>query len=347
MGILRKKSASTKNYAYVFARVSAMKSKIMPKETYPKLMNMEVDQILRFIGESEYKQDVDELSQHYAGPSLVEHALNQNLARTYRKLIDISYGEPQYLIAHYLRVWDVWNIKTILRGKQFGSTDEEILKYVISGGELRFHRIKELVALGKDEFIESFKGTIYYNALTQDSLSDIENELDKAYYIDLVATKAISNPKSKSHKHLSEYVRTEIDIKNIKTLLRLKLSDIDAKKISNLMIPGGERLGAKELNRLAAEPFYECITALKDYPYWNAISELVSEDMTSLTDVEIALEKYRLTIAKRTSQAYPLSIVPVIGYIISKRIEVDNIRMIARGKVVGLGDDVIRSRLVM
>ena len=324
-----------------------MKSKIMPKETYPKLMNMEVDQILRFIGESEYKQDVDELSQHYAGPSLVEHALNQNLARTYRKLIDISYGEPQYLIAHYLRVWDVWNIKTILRGKQFGSTDEEILKYVISGGELRFHRIKELVALGKDEFIESFKGTIYYNALTQDSLSDIENELDKAYYIDLVATKAISNPKSKSHKHLSEYVRTEIDIKNIKTLLRLKLSDIDAKKISNLMIPGGERLGAKELNRLAAEPFYECITALKDYPYWNAISELVSEDMTSLTDVEIALEKYRLTIAKRTSQAYPLSIVPVIGYIISKRIEVDNIRMIARGKVVGLGDDVIRSRLVM
>src|SRR5665648_1236063 len=201
MVLLRKKSG--KNYAYVFARVSAMKSKLMPKETYPKLMNMEVDQILRFIGESEYKQDVDELAQYYQGPALVEHALNQNLARTYRKLIDISQGEPQYLIAHYLRIWDVWNIKTIMRGKQFGSSDEEIMKYVISGGELRFHRIKELVALGTDEFIESFKGTIYYNALTKGSLSEIENELDKAYYMDLIATKAISNPKSKSHKPVS------------------------------------------------------------------------------------------------------------------------------------------------
>lgn len=344
--VLRRKK-SGKNYSYVFARVSAMKSKLMPKETYPKLMNMEVDQILRFIGESEYKQDVDELAQYYEGPALVEHALNQNLARTYRKLIDISQGEPQYLIAHYLRIWDVWNIKTILRGKQFGSSDEEIMKYVISGGELRFHRIKELVALGHDEFIEAFKGTIYHNALTKGSLSEIENELDKAYYIDLIATKAISDPKSKSHKHLSEFVRTEIDIRNIKTLLRLKLSDIDARKISDLMIPGGERLGMKELNQLAAVPFYECITALKDYPYWNAISELVSENMTSLINVELALDKYRLTAARRTSMYDALSIVPVMGYIISKRIEVDNIRVIARGKVVGLSEDVIRSRLVM
>ncbi|MCK4810953.1 MAG: V-type ATPase subunit, partial [Methanosarcinales archaeon] len=63
--------------------------------------------------------------------------------------------------------------------------------------------------------------------------------------------------------------------------------------------------------------------------------------------VEIGLDKYRLEYATQTSHYYPLSIVPIMDYILCKKNEVNNIRMIARGKEVGLPDDVIRSKLVL
>jgi len=72
----------SKKYAYITARVRAMKSKLIQKEVFPKMMNMDLAEITRFIGESEYKQDVDELAQKFSGIDLLEHALNQNLART-------------------------------------------------------------------------------------------------------------------------------------------------------------------------------------------------------------------------------------------------------------------------
>jgi V/A-type H+-transporting ATPase subunit C len=87
------------NYAYVTARVRAMKSNLLPKETYPRLMNMGIDEITRFIEESQYKQDVDELARVYDGVDLFEHALNRNLAVTFTKLISISEGELNFLIS--------------------------------------------------------------------------------------------------------------------------------------------------------------------------------------------------------------------------------------------------------
>ena len=58
------------NYAYSVTRVRAMKSKLLPKESYPRLLNMGIDEITRFIQESEYKNDVDELAMKYSGGDL-------------------------------------------------------------------------------------------------------------------------------------------------------------------------------------------------------------------------------------------------------------------------------------
>ena len=90
-------------YAYIVARVRAMKGKLIPKEMYPKFLNMEIPEITRYIEESEYKKDVDEIGKKYRGTDLIEHALNQNLALTYRKLIEVSQNEANFLITEYLR----------------------------------------------------------------------------------------------------------------------------------------------------------------------------------------------------------------------------------------------------
>jgi V/A-type H+-transporting ATPase subunit C len=69
--------------------------------------------------------------------------------------------------------------------------------------------------------------------------------------------------------------------------------------------------------------------------------------MQSLIDVEARLKKYRLKSAASFSHVYPLSIVPIMDYVLAKRNEVNNLRIIVRGKASNLSEGVIREQLVI
>ncbi len=336
--------ANNVKYAYIVARVRAMKSKLIPIEMYPKFLNMEIPEITRFIEESGYKKDVDELGKKYRGTDLIEHALNQNLALTYRKLIEVSQDEANFLITEYLRSWDIWNIKTILRGKFSGASEDEILEDIVSGGQLRYRDLTEIVKVGTvDGVIAAFAKTPYYPALTgyKGNLADLENALDMMYYSNLI--KAVI---ATGNKLFLKFLKTEIDLKNLKMLFRMKRAGMEREEIIKLLIPGGMELKDTDMARLASLPLGDFVRALEEYSYWNAISD-VSTELTSLINIETRLDKYGLTYASRISYYYPLSILPILDYILSKKIEVDNVRIIVRGKETALPDDIIKAHLVM
>ncbi|VVB89565.1 V-type ATP synthase subunit C [uncultured archaeon] len=331
-------------YAYIVARVRAMKSKLIPREMYPKFLNMDIPEIIRFIEESEYKNDVDELSKKYKGTDLFEHSLSRNLALTYRKLIEVSQNEANFLITEYLRSWDIWNIKTILRGKFSGASEEEILEGVVSAGQLRYRDLTELVKIDTVEgVIAALSGTPYYPALEgyKGDLAEIENALDKWYY-----SKRIAAATETGNKLFLKFLRTEIDLKNLNILFRMKKAGMERDDIAKLLIPGGLELKEADLNRLASLPFPEFVRALEEYSYWSTIAD-ISNDLTSLIQIETRLEKHALVYASQISHYYPLSILPILDYILSKKIEVDNLRIIVRGKETKLPEEIIKSHLVM
>jgi V/A-type H+-transporting ATPase subunit C len=337
-------TSNTVKYAYIVARVRAMKAKLIPKDMYPKFINMEIPEITRFIGESEYKQDVDELGKKYKGTDLFEHALNQNLALTYRKLMEVSKDESNFLITEYLRYWDIWNIKTILRGKFSGASEEEILEDIVSAGQLRYRDLTEFIKIQTVEgVITALAKTPYYPALVgyKGVLADIENNLDKLYYSGIVTAGITSKDKL-----FSKFLKTEIDLKNLKILFRMKRAGMDREEILKLLIPGGMELKESDLSRLASLSFPEFIRGLEEFSYWEAIRD-ISNDLNSLTNIETRLDKYGILYATRISHYSPLSILPVLDYIVSKKIEVDNLRMIVRGKETNLSEDTIKAHLVM
>jgi len=337
-------TSNTVKYAYIVARVRAMKGKLIPKDMYPKFINMEIPEITRFIGESEYKKDVDELGKKYKGTDLFEHALNQNLALTYRKLMEVSPDEANYLITEYLRYWDIWNIKTIIRGKFSGASEEEILEDIVSAGQLRYRDLTEFVKIQTVEgVIAALAKTPYYPALVgyKGVIADIENNLDKLYYSGLVTAGITSKDKL-----FSKFLKTEIDLKNLKILFRMKRAGMEREEIQKLLIPGGMELKESDLIRLASLSFPEFLRALEEFSYWEAIRDIIN-DLNSLTNIETRLDKYGLLYATRISHYSPLSILPVLDYIVSKKIEVDNLRMIVRGKETKLSEDIIKAHLVM
>ena len=69
------------NYAYAVARVQAKRGKLIPRSEYDKLLKMDVAEITRFIQDSEYKEEVDELAARFSGLDLLEAALTVNEER--------------------------------------------------------------------------------------------------------------------------------------------------------------------------------------------------------------------------------------------------------------------------
>ncbi|RNI14574.1 ATP synthase A1 subunit C [Methanohalophilus sp. RSK] len=342
-------SSGSSNYAYVTARVRAMKSNLLPNETYPRLINMDLDEITRFIEETQYKQDVDELARKFKGVDLIEHALNRNLAVTFSKMIDISEGELNYLITEYLKNYDIWDIKTILRGKYYNATLEEIKDNLVSAGQFKYNFLSELAEKESYEnVIDALSNTDYYPILKNydgTNLPEIENQLDTLYYQRLF--NAIGTPKSSDRKLFSKLIRTEIDIKNIKTMFRMKKEGVEDGELEDLVLDGGLRFSLKEINKMIPLPFADFINSLEKYPYWEAMSDLVTPDMESLVDLETSLTKYTIKSAASFSHAYPLSIVPIMDYMISKKNEVNNLRIITRGKAANLDEDIIKNQLVI
>ncbi len=262
----------TSNYAYLATRVRAMKSKLVPKETYPRLMNMGISEITRFIQETEYKREIDELARTYSGVDLIEHGLNRNLAETFTKLIKISEGEPNYLITEYLRNYDIWNIKTLLRGKYYNASTDEIKEALVSAGQLTYTFLSELA--GKQsysEVVSVLEGTVYYPILKEydgTNLSDIENRLDKMYYTGLF--NVIGKSRSKDRKLFAKFIRTEIDIKNLKTLFRLKKAGVKQDEIIDLIIDGGLELSTNNIQKLLPLSYDDFIQALDQYSFWDS-----------------------------------------------------------------------------
>jgi len=59
------------------------------------------------------------------------------------------------------------------------------------------------------------------------------------------------------------------------------------------------------------------------------------------------LRAYLIRYAWALSNYHPLSILPVLGYMVSKETEVANIRKIVRGKEAGLSAELIEEQVVV
>jgi V/A-type H+-transporting ATPase subunit C len=324
-----------------------MKTKLIPAEMYPRMQSMDASEIARYLEETQYKDEIDALSKDYSGTELIEHATFANLAKTYRKLLDVSIDEPQFLILEYLRRWDIWNIKTILRGKFYGASDAEIMKYLVPAGELDAEFLDGLTKKGTiQEVISAFEGKDYSSALAQydgKNLASLENALDKLYYFRM--ERAVGGTLSVGGGLLLKYVRREIDIRNLITLFRMNKAGVEGAIIQENLIPGGKL--HEELSRMAGQPFGEFLRGLEGYPFWSSISDIATADIDAISRIEARLRAYLVRYAWALSNYHPLSILPVLGYIVSKDTEVANIRKIVRGKEAGLPAELIEEQVVV
>lgn len=351
------------NYAYVNARVRVRKAKLLPPDTYPKLLKMEIPEITRFIESTEYGKEIDELAGKFGGIDLLENSLNVNEERNYAEVRRFAKGEAGDLVDRYLERFTNWNLKTILRGRFWGAKPEEIQRELLieNRADYDFWRgLIEAEGTGVDPVLEALgetpRGLELQRVLkeakskvTGDALllQHLEDALDRAYFARLLATIPDSGT---AYQLFLRFVKKEIDILNLSVLMRFEWRNDPTTRVLEFMIPGGLELAEDDLRRLAeANNRAELVDRLKEYRIYEEIKDAVAaaQESHSLTPVLLALTRSLVTFAQSFSYRNPLSILPVVNYLLRKHLEVRNLRAIARGKQAGLSEQQIENLLVV
>src|SRR5437667_8066351 len=272
--------------------------------------------------------------------------------RVYTQIIEFSEGELRQMIGWYLDRFDVQNIKTIVRGKLFGAAPEEIQEDIVAAGSMRESFLRSLIELPSlDEVFDRLDGTIHSQALREMGLrpsevqkwNEWEDRLTKLYYDNLLV---VIPERTEGTRLMREFVRREIDIVNLRTLLRLWASKATLRY--DPFVDGGLEIPKAELAEMISLDVNGLTARLRDY----ALTEDLAAQIKDLQALGVgslvrSVEKLHLLEAGRYAHVHPLSVLPILDYIVRKDREVQNLRIIARGKESGLASDVIRALLVI
>lgn len=348
------------NYAYVCTRCRARRSQLYGPETYDRLMRMGVSEIARFMAESAYRDEVEALGTRHRGVDLVEKALNRNLANTYREVLSWCKGRTRVLLSAYLKRWDVWNLKTVLRATFSGADVEEVRDELVPAGELDLEDLAPLLEHDTvEEVVEDLAGTEWFGPLaagieealdddeeTVESLTEIENELDRYYYRTLRERVPDRRP---ADERFARFVREEIDLVNLRTILRLNRDGYETEEIEPLVVPGGETVVGEVLQALMAETDLEASAAVLRE---TELADRVPTGIDRLAEGDLsaalwAIERDHRHRASRGKNRHPLSMLPIMDFVMAKKDEVDSIRIVARGKEHQLPEERIEEQVVI
>ncbi|MBI2141380.1 ATP synthase A1 subunit C [Candidatus Woesearchaeota archaeon] len=339
-------------YPYTYARVSVMRSSLLRKDDYNKLMKMNVNEMIGYLENSQYKKEIDELAVQFKGVQLMELALSRNLANTWTKLKRISPPSLRALIAIYLLRVDVWNVKTIIRAKYTKLDAAQLQAMLLPSGFLTEKRLAELVKKESvDDILKSleFVGFSHFAAAVDrfketKSVSEIENALDRFYYS---AMQEFSRRLPNEGRLFREFLESELVISTVINILRLKRAGTAAKDVERyVIVPESCRALAK---KMVAAATAEDGAKLLEQSRFKAVAETgVREFLASRSLIRLELDLYRQLLKRSVLliHQHPLTVDVILGYMFAKELEARNLKLLLKAKQLGLGNEFVEQQII-
>jgi V/A-type H+-transporting ATPase subunit C len=346
------------NLAYAVARVQAKRAKLIPPSEYEKILKMDVREVTRYVEESAYKSEVDELAPRFSGLDLLEAALTVNEERTYEAVRAMLGGGAGALVDLFLDRYHYEDLKTLLRGKAAGATRDELLREMVLENQATYDLFNPLLA----EDVRTVQDVV--NALNAQggqardwarllekvpagsSLARYDDVLDKAYFDRLIAGLEASD--EKGSEAILEFVRREIDAVNLLNAARWAAAG-EAGDFSPFAVPGGSRLKVAEAVAYSkAKGMAELADLVGEHRSFGVLRAAAEESARSgrLAPFQSAVWKLHLADLGKLAHAHPLSLVPILLFLLRKRREVQVVRAVARGKAAGLSEERLRELIL-
>ncbi|HUR62984.1 MAG TPA: V-type ATPase subunit [Candidatus Thermoplasmatota archaeon] len=345
-------------HPYAVARVAAKRAKLLPPGEYEKVLKMDVAEITRYIQDSAYKAEVDELASKFTGLDLLEAALTVNEERTYTQVRSMLDGEARRIVDLFLDRYHYEDLKTLLRGKAAGASREALLREMVLEDQAAYDLFAPLLAdevKGLPEVLAALEGrpgrprewaALLRKVPTGSPLPRYEDALDKAYYARLL--EGLEGSRETGATEVLEFVRREVDIRNLLNAARWVAAG-ETGDFTDFVIPGGRVLKVADVLALArAKDFEQMAELLADKRMDPAVRAALSAAHVGgrLGAFQAAVWRAHMAELDHLAHMAPLSILPILLFLIRKHREVVTLRAVARGKAAGLSESRLQELIV-
>lgn len=348
-----------KDYGYGNARVRGMRSRLFDRQFFDRLVEADdLGWIIQELSTTPYGPDLEEVLIHGRTAAIVDEALKNNMVRAYRKVLGVVNDEAHDLVTTLLGRWDLFNLKTIVRGKHVRLTREEIAESVLPVAQLSATDLAGLAAL---EDVHAVVDTLatwglpfasalrrgYVEYARTGELADLELFLD-TYYAEWAAERL--SGKGGNAELARKILGIQVDIINLLTVFRMLKADVEGFDVQRYFLAGGATIQLDLFKELAAlSDVDEVLDRLRGTPYGHALEDAAVAYLEggSLSVFERALEDHLVRRAVGASLSDPLGIGVIVSYLWAKQNEVTNLRIVVKGTAVGMPTERMKRELIL
>lgn len=349
----------TDDFAYLNARVRSLKGLLLSPEGYRTALECaSLEEVVIFLESTPYAAPVEEALTLRKGIAGVEEGLRRDFQNTIDHVQRIAGGRARELLAIVLGRWEIFNLKTVLRGRHSGAGIEAVLENAVPFGRLDEVALQELarqpdlkaaidlLAQWRIPFAPDLRRA-YPPYRERGDFSVLEVALDRSFFA--VGLRGLDESRS-DDAVVADSLRREIDLILLGFALRVVHHGMVESRAHEYFIPGGKTV---------TPPVYEQLCAARNVRDFIAAVPVPAYASGLAANLKRYLEYRRLFALNRVLQACflremmrwvardPLSIAFTIGYLWRKANEITNLRLIARGKHAALPRDEIEALMTL
>jgi len=316
-----------KFYPYAIGRIRVIENSLFNFNQFVQLADAKtMEDALKMLKDKGYSVANDSIVSDF------EEILSSETFKVYKILHEML--NNSHFFSVFLGELDYHNLKAILKSSV---SPADNAAYLVDGGSIPVAMLEKCVADKKYEAIPAHMAECIEKALEAYSQSGdgqiIDIIVDRATFAFMAKEADLDSDKS-----LSDYVKTLIDLTNIKNIMRIKKMKKSFSDFEAVFLADG-LLKKEFFNKAWNEDSPSA--AFKATPYSNICTDSLQNDLSAF---EKDCDNFIMAKMKKEKND-PLSLQAVSGYLYAKKAEIKNIRIILSGKVNNIDPQIIKSRL--
>lgn len=266
-----------------------------------------------------------------------EKILSQMLLDSYKAMIKVS---PDENLVHYLEEkYNFHNLKTLVKEL---IQDADYSSIYIDIGKIDLVKIKRNLKedlTDNDKYLSYAKKALDLYRENKDP-QDIDLSLDKDFY-----EKLLEDSENLDYESLINFTKERIDLTNLKTLLRIKGQGQSVDLLEKALINGGNIDKNLFRDSLNADKNSYSNLFFKEKIYPQVKKSMEENDLNkAMQKLEKVIDNHLMDFAKESKKvSYGPEV--IMGYLISREMEIKNLRIILTAKLNSLSREFMEERL--
>jgi len=345
---------AVQKYAALHATVRARYSTMLTTATWEALCRAsDFDAVLGIIAETVYGRCL-QFDRAELTPRRVIYEIKKHISDTCKLVIHSTPVPGRQLIVQLWRLFEVDNVKAVLRGVATGATWQQVRYVLFPLGSSAVLPAEEMLGTGDvNKAVDMLRGTPYYGVLShaleryvaEQSLFPLEVALDLGYLREL--WKDVKQLSGDDHRQAMRIVGTQVDVTNLLWAIRYRVyHHLSEEEIINYTVPFGYRVDDRDIRTIAAGgDIAEVIE--RTYPHLADVHELLREPREGLPELEVRLQRYIVGQCRSAFIGYPFHLGIPLAYVLLNEYEIQDLTVIIEAKAAQMPIEAFRSYLVI